>query len=152
MLPNCLRHPLHGLTAAIVILCAQSTGAAANILEFRCYFDSGSAAVTPRCHKMMQEAAEYIRAVRSGDMTSLHRPRRAPYPLRIEIIGHADDPGDSQEQFRLGLLRAQSLAQELRSFVIPPEIITTTSVGNTAPENPTATLSPENRFAHLSLR
>lgn len=107
--------------------------------RFQLYSKLGSAELTDESERAIEQVIEAI---------------RLRGPSAVSVIGHTDTLGDARWNERLGLIRAQSVADLLKSRAIDVIDLSVSSHGerNLLIETPDGVSEPRNRRVEISVR
>jgi outer membrane protein OmpA-like peptidoglycan-associated protein len=141
--------------AALALLSAVAAAPPAASLSraYICFFDTGSAELSPRCRDIILEfAARWHRTVRGEEHAW---PDGAPVPahaMQVEVEGHADAAGAAAGKGAVGRARAEGGAAFLRLNGVPADSIEVTAFGAERLVVPVPWAEPQNRRAQLVAR
>ena len=121
--------------------------------QFFCFFDPGSAELSPRCQAVALEFAAQWHRRRSGEARGW--PNGEPVPARtspVEVEGHADAAEAAAGRASVGRARAEAVAAFLRLNGLPSDVIKVIPHGAGRPLVPVSGAEPQNRRAQLIAR
>ena len=107
--------------------------------QFQLYFETGGAELTAESKTALQRVVERALARTSVD---------------ISVIGHTDTQGRAEANEALGMQRATSIAQQLRTMGLANAVLSVESHGarNLLVPTPDQTAEPRNRRVEITLR
>jgi outer membrane protein OmpA-like peptidoglycan-associated protein len=103
------------------------------------YFETNLAVLTPDSRRMF---AEVLKAVKER------------HPAELSVVGHTDTVGSAKSNYLLGLLRANTIAAQLKQLGANPAQVETASHGESNPliKTPDDTPEPRNRRIEITIR
>jgi len=100
------------------------------------YFDEASAEVTPEAHAVLRRASAAARRCQVSG---------------VDVVGLADAPGAPQANLELSRLRAEAVAEALRSAGLPEGTFSVSEVGEAASVTPSGRARPLRRRADVTI-
>jgi outer membrane protein OmpA-like peptidoglycan-associated protein len=140
---------------ALVVVAATAPPAAALSLAttWLCFFDSGSAELSPRSQAIVLEFTDWWHRMRRGGQPGW--PHGAPMPaytMRIEVQGHADAAEAAAGKGAVGAARAEAVAASLRLNGVPADLVKAAAFGAERLMVPVAGAELQNRRVELRAR
>jgi outer membrane protein OmpA-like peptidoglycan-associated protein len=120
---------------------------------YLCFFDAGSAELSPRCQDAALGFVEWWLRIRSGEYRGM--PNEAPWParaMRVELNGRPDAAEAAAGKASVSKARAEAVAAFLRLNDMPSDLIEVTSWGATRPLVPAPGSEQQNRRVEFVLR
>ena len=140
--------------SALVVTAAVAPPRASSLSQdFFCFFDPGSAELTPRCQAIAFEFVAQWDRRRRGEARGW--PDGQPVPARtspVEVEGHADAAEAAAGKASIGRARAEAVAAFLRLNGVPAEVIKVAAFGADRLLVPVRGAEPQNRRVQLIRR
>ena len=138
------------LAAAIAASPAASMSLATTWL---CFFDTGSAELSPRCGTSVLGFADLWHRMRHGEVRGWpDEPPMVARTMGVEVQGHADAAEAAAGEASLGGARAEPVAAFLRSNGVLADVIEVLAFGAERPLVPASGAEPQNRRVELHAR
>lgn len=144
---------LAALVLVALTTAAPPTAAMSLPTNWLCFFDAGSAELSPRSQAIILEFTRFWHQMRRGEVRGW--PNGAPmraYTMRVEVQGHTDAVEATARQEFVGEARAEAVAAFLRLNGVPADVTKVVAFGAERPLVVASGAEPQNRRAEIIAR
>ncbi len=141
------------VASAVASAVAPPVAAMSLATTYLCFFDTGSAELSPRTQASVLEFADFWHRMRRGEVRAWpdEAPMRA-YTMQVEVRGHTDAAETTAGETSLDKARAEAVAAFLQMNGVPADAIKVVAFGSERPLVVASGAEPQNRRAELIAR